>query len=257
MLGPALFILFINDLPEAVQSSVKLFADDTKIYCNVSSISGPVQLQKDLDAATIWSDTWQMPFNANKCSSLHIGSRNGRHVYNMRGIALKQSDSEKDLGVHVDSALKFREQAASAASKGNQVLALIRRPFENIDSVSLPHLYKTLVRPHLEYGNVIWGPFNRGDQKLLEGVQRRATKLVQSIKNLPYPQRLCHLKLPSLYYRRRRGDMITNYRLMNGGLDVDPDEFFSLAGNTTTRGHPLKLKKPQATSRVRRNTLAV
>ena len=52
MLGPALFILYINDLPEAVQSSVKLFADDTKIYCNVSSISGPVQLQKDLDAAT-------------------------------------------------------------------------------------------------------------------------------------------------------------------------------------------------------------
>ena len=64
----------------------------------------------------------------------------------MRGVALKQSDSEKDLGVHVDSALKFREQAASAASKGNQVLALIRRSFENIDSVSLPRLYKTLVR---------------------------------------------------------------------------------------------------------------
>ena len=257
VLGPVLFIVYINDLPEIVQSSVKLFADDTKIYRNVSSSSGPVCLQADLDAVTSCSDTWQMPFNANKCSSLHIGSSNPHHVYTMRGSALEQSTSEKDLGVHVDPLMKFRKQAALAVSKGNQVLALIRRSFQSIDAESLPILYKTFVRPHLEYANVIWGPFNRMDQKLLERVQRRATKLVLNIKYLPYPLRLRHLKIPSLYYRRRRGDMIVIYQLFNGGLDIDPDQFFSLAGATTTRGHSMKLKKPQAISRARRNTLVV
>ena len=241
-------------LPEAVQSSSKLFADDTKIYCKVDTESGPVKLQKDLDAATRWSDLWQMPFNASKCSSLHIGASNTHHVYHTRGKNLDQSSSEKDLGVRIDSVLKFREQAASAASKGNQVLALIRRSFQNINADSLPLLFKTFVRPHLEYGNAAWGPFNRADQKLLERVQRRATKLVQNIKHLPYPERLRHLKIPSLYYRRRRGDMITIYQLLNGGLNIEQEQLFTLADTTTTRGHPLKLKKPQAFSRVRRNT---
>ena len=153
--------------------------------------------------------------------------------------------------------MKFHEQAASAASKANQMLALIRRSFQNINAVSLPLLFKTFVRPHLEYGNVIWGPFNRADQKLIERVQRRGTKLVQTIKHLPYTERLQHLKLPSLYYRRRRGDMIAIYQLFNGGLDLEPEQFFTVAGTTSTRGHPLKLQKPQATTRVRRNTLAV
>ena len=257
VLGPILFIVFINDLPDMVCCSMKLFADDTKMYSNVSSDPGPIQLQSDLEAVTRWSEVWQMPFNDSKCSSLHIGSRNPCQTYNMRGNALCQSGCEKDLGIQVDSALKFREQAASAASKANQMLALVRRSFQNIDTESLPLLYKTFVRTHLEYGNTVWGPFNRADQKLLERVQRRATKLVPSIKHLPYTDRLRHLKIPSLYYRRRRGDMIVTYQILNGELDIEPGQFFSLASVTTTRGHRWKLKKPQAASRVRRNTLAV
>ena len=122
---------------------------------------------------------------------------------------------------------------------------------------TLPVLYKTLVRPHLEYGNLIWGPFNRADQKLIERVQRRATRLVPEIKGLPYPERLRRLGLPSLYYRRRRGDMIAMYQVFNGGMDIQPDEFFSLAPSVGTRGHSMKLRKPQAHSRVRRCTFAV
>ena len=110
VLGPVLFIVYINDLPETVQSSMKLFADDTKIYSNVSCSSGPVQLQGDLDAISRWSDIWQMPFNRDKCSSLHVGSRNPRHVYTMRGNALDQSSIERDLGIRVDYVLKFQNR---------------------------------------------------------------------------------------------------------------------------------------------------
>ena len=136
----------------------------------------------------------------------------------------------------------------SAAAKGNQMLALVRRSFRCIDMVTLPPLYKTLVRPHLEYRNLTWGPFNRADQRLIERVQRRATKLVPELKCLPYQERLRHLKLPYLYHRRRRGDMIDIFQIMTGGINIQPDQFFQPATSTSTRGHNLKLKKPQAAS---------
>ena len=117
----------------------------------------------------------------------------------MREVDLEAVETEHDLGVHIDSLLKFRKQATTAAAKANQILAVIRRSFELIDEFTLPLLYKTLVRPHLEYGNLAWGPFNRADQLLIEKVQRKATRLVASIRHLPYEERLRVLKLPSLF----------------------------------------------------------
>ena len=152
VLGPTLFIIYVNDLPGAVTSNSKLFADDTKIYRSVSDGAGPEVLKKDLEAVISWLDKWQLPFSSLKCKSLHIGPRNPCHIYKMRDTVLQQTRTEKDLGVHLDHDLKFRKQASAAAAKGNQLLALIRRSFSCIDSTTLPLLYKTLVRPHLEYG---------------------------------------------------------------------------------------------------------
>ena len=120
----------------------------------------------------------------------------------MRGAVLEVTPTERDLGIFVNLVLKFCKQAAAAASKGNQMLALVKRSFACIDSVTLPLLYKSLVRPHLEYGNLIWGLFNRADQKLIERVQHRATKLVPELLHLPYLERLQRLSLPSLYHQR-------------------------------------------------------
>ena len=149
-----------------------------------------------------------MPFNQKKCTVLHLGTRNCGSAYTLGNTSLASTRLEKDLGVHVDAELKFREHAASAAAKATQLLAVIRRSFSLINEITLPLLFKTLVRPHLEYGNLVWGPFNRADQRLIERVQRRATRLVENIRHEPYVQRLRMLKMPSLYYRRRRGDMI-------------------------------------------------
>ena len=87
-------------------------------------------------------------------------------------------------------------------------MAVIRKSFETLDVKSLCLLYKAMVRPLIEYGNVVWGPSYIGDQMILERVQKRATKLVPELRHLPYQDRLKKLKLPSLVYRRRRGDMI-------------------------------------------------
>ena len=257
VLGPLLFLVYINDIPDIVNSSIKIFADDTKVYRSIGSPSDTAELQCDIDALSNWSEQWQLSFNEAKCTTLHVGSGNPEHSYTMRGIPLTSTSAERDLGVYIDPELKFRKQASSAVSKATQIMSLIRRSFANITEHTLPLLFKTLVRPHLEYGNIIWGPFNRADEKLVERVQRRATKMVESIRNKPYPERLRHLKLPSMYHRRRRGDMICIYQMLHSGLDIDPDKFVTPASSRENRGHPWKLFKPHAKSRVRRHALNI
>ena len=154
VLGPLLFVLFVNDLPDVVHCSVKLFADDTKLYCLGSGEIGRQQLQHDLDALVDWSDLWQLPFNEAKCKMLHIGSTNPEHTYRMRGVELEWLHVERDLVVHIDSDLKFRKQAAEAVSKASRMLAVIRRSFRHIDWFTLPLLFKSLVRPHLCFAYV-------------------------------------------------------------------------------------------------------
>ena len=188
---------------------------------------------------------------------MHIGHRNRHHVYTLSETALEETAAERDLGVFIDADLKFRRQAAAAVSKASQVMAVIRRSFQLLDKSTLPMLFKTLVRPHLEYGNIVWGPFNRADQQLVERVQRRATKIVPELRHLSYPQRLRALKLPSLYYRRRRGDMIAVFQLLHGGLDLHPDVSFNTAVARDTRGHPWRLVKPRAVSRIQCNAFSV
>ena len=138
-----------------------------------------------------------------------------------------------------------------------------------------------MVRPHLEYCNQIWGPFNVADTKLVERVQRRATRLVPELRRLPYDlpdciesgcklfaddtkvyvgaeveERLKKLHLPNLQYRRRRGHLVTMFNIMHGRSGLDKDDLFSPAPSTRTRGHRLKVAKKPAISRVRRNHFA-
>ena len=117
-------------------------------------------------------------------------------------------------------------------------------------------LFKALVRPHLEFGNSVWGPSSLGDQRQVEKVQRRATKLIPELRSKPYSSRLRELGLPSLTYRRLRGDMITIYQILHGSLDVQPG-LLQLSTTRTTRGHHLKLEKPRARTLPRRNYLSV
>ena len=134
----------------------------------------------------------------------------------MNGHTLECISSEKDLGVLIDDTLKFHLQTAAATKKANQVLGVIKRSYQTRDTFTMATLYKSMVRPHLEYGNVIWGPFYAGDKKAVESVQRRATKLIPELREKTYEERLRALDLPSLEYRRKRGDMIQCYKIFNG-----------------------------------------
>ena len=198
VLGPVLFICYVNDMPETVQSMIRMFADDTKVFAQSNTNEQCQNLQSDLNTLQNWADDWQLRFNATKCKTLYLGRNNSKFTYHMRNnqteVDLEETDCEKDLGVHVDPTLKFSKHCEKVVNKANQILGLIRRSFDYIDSESLTYLFKGLVRPHLEYANSVWSPLNKTDATLIENVQRRATKLVPNLKELDYEDRLKKLK---------------------------------------------------------------
>lgn len=247
ILGPILFIAAVHSLPESVKSSVAIYADDTKLYRPIASQEDTEVLQNDLDALVAWSARWQLPFNTAKCKVMHIGATNPDVTYTMAGHVLEETAEERDLGLIVDKDLLFHSQSAAAVAKAFRTLGIIKRTFMHLDEVTLPLLFKTMVRPILEYGNCVWGPVFCGDQDRIERVQRRATKMIPAIRHLPYQERLERLRLPSMHYRRIRGDMIMVYQLYSGKIRIDPSTFFKPSpANSTTRGHCKKLLVPSS-----------
>ena len=218
VLGPLLSVLYINDLPDTVQSNVLLFADDTKIFNQVSSIDDALVLQNDIDALNRWSDRWLLKFNTDKCHVLTMGKFERimhTHRYTLYGDELEHVFNEKDLGVIIDMELTFEEHTATKVKKANGMMGLIRRTFSFLDGETFKKLYTSFVRPHLEYANPVWCPYLRKYIKMLENVQERATKLVDGMKHMGYTERLRKLDLPTLQHRRERGDMIQVWKHFN------------------------------------------
>ena len=246
VLGPILFIIFINDMPGETVCPLKLFADDAKLFHCVTSENDCKALQDDLDKLQEWANRWQLKFHPKKCIVLRVGRGHTEFSYYMwdgnKQVKLSEPETEKDLGVHIDKLLKFQHHITTIAKKGNQMAGLLWRTFEYIDEEMFMILYKTMVRSHLEYAAPVWSPHTWKLAEELEKVQRRATKRIPSLANLEYEERLRQLKLPTLVYRRLRGDMINVYKYLNKIYDTEtcllPQE-----KNDRTRGHQKKLRK--------------
>ena len=205
VLGPILFLVYINDLEEGVIGKILKFADDTKLFTKTKEIGDKKNVQDDVDKLVKWSEKWQMLFNFGKCKCLHIGQGNTSMTYEMGGTILSTNVKEKDLGVTMNANMKVSEQCRIAASEGNQVLGMIRRNISYKDKSLIVPLYKAIVRPHLEYCIQAWSPYLRKDIDMLEKVQRRATKLIPGLRDLRYEERLKECGLTTLETRRLRG----------------------------------------------------
>ena len=258
VIGPILFVIFINDMPNKIQNFISLFADDAKLYGKSSSPSDRKSMQEDLNKLQQWSDTWQLRFNADKCNTLYLGKNNVKQSYSMGsnsgGQTLQETECEKDLGILVDNTLSFDKHICEAIKKANKKLAMIRRTFVYLDKKMLVQLYTSLVRPILEYGNVIWSPHLQSHIKQLEGVQHRATKMLSCLADMPYEQRLEELKLPSLAYRRMRGDVIEMFKYCQGEYSVHKKPFnlySEVQSHSITRDHGFKVKKEKNNSAIR------
>ena len=127
VLGPILFLVYLDDLEEGVTGNILKCADDTKLFRKPKGIGDKQNLQDESDKLVRWSDKWQMLFNVGKCKCLHTGPGNTGMNYDIGGTILSKTGKEKYLGVTMNANMKVSEKCRIAASKGNQVLGMIRR----------------------------------------------------------------------------------------------------------------------------------
>ena len=147
------------------------FSDDTKVFRKVTNDTDKQSLQDDLDKLVKWSEKWQMLFNFGKCKCIHIGHGNMDEEYKMGDAVLGRTTQEKYLGVTFSADMKVSEQCGIAASKGNQILGLIRRTIMYKENQLIIPLYKAIVRPHMEYCIQAWRPYHKKDIDKLERIQ--------------------------------------------------------------------------------------
>ena len=214
VLGPVLFLIYINDIDENLMSKIGKFADDTKMGKSVSSVEGVQTLQEDLVKLGNWASDWQMSFNTDKCSVIHLGRENRKHQYSLCGSVLRESTKERDLGIFVDNSMKFSEQCNIAIKNANTTLGLIRRTIKCKSQHIIMKLYKALVRPKLEYCVQAWRPYLKKNIDNIEKVQHRATKMIEECKHLNYEDRLIQTGLTTLDERRTRGDLIEVFKMI-------------------------------------------
>ena len=187
VLGPVLFVIFINDLDEGVRNHILKFADDNKLFSQVSTYEDAEKLQKDLSILNEWSNEWSILFNAEKCKCIHYGYNNKQYDYFMGKECIETTHEERDLGVIITETLDVTKQCVRAANKANAMLGMINRAFKYKTKEVVLKLYKSLVKPHLDYCIQAWRPFKQKDIDLLKSIQRRMSRIIPELRHLDYP----------------------------------------------------------------------
>ena len=184
VLGPVLFLLFINDLPECVTCSVSLFADDTLLYQEISTTGDIDSFQQNLDALGRWATKWGMEFNVNKSKILIFNNTNNEPTptYTLNKIALEQVSNSRYLGVTLQDDLRFNKHIETKITAAKKQLGMVKRALFRAPQKAKLLAYKSLCLPHLEYAAAAWDPSNKGEIKDLELVQNQAIRFIANLK---------------------------------------------------------------------------
>ena len=180
VLGPILFLLYINDLSENLQSQVRLFADGTAVYLAVQGPDDSEKLQNDLNLLQEWEEKWDMEFNPSKCQVLHItrSRRPIRYNYTMHGQTLGSVEKARYLGVDIYSDLSFSHHIDRITTNAQKNLGFLKRNIKTTHSGIREAAYKTIVRPQLEYASTTWSPHIKKDIHKVEIVQRKSIRWI-------------------------------------------------------------------------------
>ena len=229
VLGPTLFLIFINDLPCRVKSSVRLFADDCVLFRLVRSECDHQILQEDLEALNLWENDWLMEFNADKCFVLNISKKRQPKLneYYLKNTLLQTVDSTTYLGVEISKDLKWSRHIDKTVKKANKSLGFIRRNIKTNNTNTKTLAYQTLVRPILEYACQVWDPHLACEISKLESVQRRAARYVTNrFHNTSSVTNMLHeLKWDSLQQRRCKSRLTMLYKMSNDLIDISHSDY--------------------------------
>jgi hypothetical protein len=257
VLGPLLFLIYVNEIDTCISSSfIVKYADDIKLSCafsNESHVAVSEQLQNDLSKLCRWSSTHGLSLNPNKCKVMHFGRSNTCIPYIVDDSVLEKVSSFKDLGVRVSNVCNFNEHVFSVYAKANRTLGLIQKVFVSRNRSLLVTIYKTHVRSLLEFGSILWCPYRQFLSDRIERIQRRFTRFFPDLRYLPYRERLCKLNLLSLFARRLRYKLIFMYKVVNGLTILNSADFFVPSSSSfVLRGNSMKFIPPSSSKDCRR-----
>ena len=230
-IGPVLFLTYINELANILESygvHVKLFADDVKLYLQITNDVDVARLQCAIDALTGWADEWQLSVSVNKCCTLNIGRAICDTSLTINGSVLPTVESARQSlspSLHVSNIF---------VAKANQRAAAIYRAFTSRDITLLLRAYTTYVRPIVEHDSVVWSPYTVKDIDAIESIQRRFTERLPGYKFLTYSERLKRANLLSLELRRLHFDLVWCYKILFGHVDMKSDSLFEWAPHLST-----------------------
>ena len=224
VLGPCLFLLYINDMPDTIQSNIRLFADDTIMYLIVSNQTDCHTLQNDLTKLENWEMEWLMSFNTDKCEVIRVTNKKKPTIfkYMLHGVSLKETDSAKYLGVNISRDLSWGKHIDQITTKTNNSLNFIKRNIRTNNVKLKESAYKTYVRPLVEYAASVWDPWQNKYIEKIEMIQHRAVRYIlndfsftSSVSNM-----LSKLNLPTLQKRRQISALTMFYKIKHQRVNI-------------------------------------
>jgi hypothetical protein len=231
VLGPLLFLCHINDLPKAVKSKVRLFADDCLLYREINAFRDHTALQEDLRNLEEWASRWGMVFNATKCYIMTLARRPpSNFFYSLDNTVLKNVSTNPYLGVQFSNDLKWSAHINYLCKKANSTLGFLRRNLKRCPSSCRRNAYLALVRPLMEYSSTIWDPYQKQDIDRLERIQRNAVRFISGDYRTTTPGFVTGLlakhKLPPLQDRRESLRLLFFFKVVEGLVPaLPPDQF--------------------------------
>ena len=270
VLGPLLFLVYVNHLPSSIRQNCKIFADDLKIYLKIcpsspmSLATGASSCQHDIDNIYSVATSWGLDLNREKCVVLrfHRGAVAWQEIgalahYTLTDQTISMVTSHKDLGVTIDSSLRFHLHIRSIVNKASGLSTNLLRSTLCRSPDFMISLYKTHIRPLLEYSSCVWNTGYIGDLRMLESVQRKWTKHIDGLGELPYSERLQVLGLYSVQGRLLRADIIKYWKIFHNESSIIPDQIFNLAPPYITRGHRFKILHSFSSLEARRRFFSI
>ena len=248
VLGPILFLVYINDIAEGIQSSARLFADDGLLYRSIASEQDAVDLQSDLDAVVEWSRVWQMRFNPTKCHLLRVTRKRKitPHTYCMLGQDLAAVKHYPYLGVEIDETLSWKTHVNKTCSKAHNSLNFLRRNLYRCPRKTKESAYQTMVRPLVEYCSSAWDPGYVGQIRQVEAVQRKAARFVTSDwgRYSSVTDMVKSLEWHTLQERRLVRRLSIFYQVLHGNTAVQLPNY--VTQQNRPRPHPFQYSSIQA-----------
>ena len=260
VLGPLLFLIYLNDIADTVTSTPRLFADDCLLYRTIDTPQDSTRLQEDLNNLQVWETQWKMAFNPDKCEVIRITQKRKiiNTEYTIHGTPLNTVNSAKYLGVNIDTKLNFNNHIDTVCKKANSVRAFVHRNTKGCPRKVKAAAYTTLVRPLLEYASSTWDPHTQRHINRLQAVQRRAARSVMNDWSRPNPEdpppppgstkgsptrMQQYLGWDTLQERRARSKVVMMYKIIHGLVDV-PHTQYLIPNQRDTRGHAAKYFVP-------------